>query len=478
MKMIIGGNRVDSRDGATIDVFNPMTLEVIDTVPSATKEDVNEAIICAQKGFEEWSAVPLYKRGAVLKRFAALMAEHQEELAKLLTQEVGKPINSARGEVGASVSKTEVYVEAANHLGGESYSVNNCAYVEDSLIATVREPLGIVVAVIPFNFPVNILVNKVIPALIMGNSVIIKAASVTPLASIRFTELILEAGVPANAVQILTGSGSSIGSWLVDDPRIAAVTLTGSTRVGVEISKAAAPHLHHVMLELGGNDATIVMPDADLDYAVSDCVANRSANSGQVCCCPKRFIVHNSIKPLFLEKLIAALKQKKVGDPMLETTDCGPLVSVNAAKQVEKQVAHTVEQGGKVLLGGHRYDESFFELTVIDTPKTADSARSMEIFGPVWTVIGYDDREEALAIANDSDYGLDAGVIGKDMKEMLWFLKRLQAGTCVAGACGRFCPPYSPFGGYKKSGLGREGAFHSLEEMSQIKSLVLKRCYQ
>lgn len=477
MKMIIGGQKVDSSDGKTIDVINPATMEVIDSIPAATKGDIDTAIKNAQAGFEEWSAYPLHKRAEILKVSVRKMYENIDELATLIQREQGKPIMHARGEVATSAERTNTLVQSAILLEGKSIAGDNFPATTGNMIVTVRQPLGVVVAVIPFNFPLAELIANVVPALIMGNSVIIKPSTQTPLSGIRLTELFLESGVPANTIQIVTGSGSQIGGWLTSNDRIAAATMTGSTAVGSEIGANAVKNIKHISLELGGNDPLVILEDADLDYAAAEAVAGRLANCGQMCVGTKRCIVPNNHKDAFAAKLIDILKTKKVGDPTREDVDCGPLVSLKAAEQVEEQIALTVKQGGKVLYGGKRLEAAFHELTVLEAPKSADAAQDLEIFGPVWTIIGYDSQEEALEIANNTIYGLSSGVIGKDMETMMYFAKNLKAGACVVNGNGKFVGPNSPFGGWKKSGIGRRDAVSSLEEMSQVKVIVLRNCW-
>lgn len=477
MKMLIGGKPADASDKGTIDVVNPATLKVIDTVPAATKEDIDRAVSCAVEGRDVWAGTPLYKRIDILKRFVELYKEHKQELIDALVAEVGKPVNQATGCVNGTVELIEEYIEQARCLCTDTLAVAPRADVAQNLTITVREPLGIVVSILPFNYPIDVITHEVIPALLMGNAVIAKPASETPFANLRYVELLLESGVPGNAVQAVTGSGSKVGKWLAEDPRIDVITMTGSTEVGAEIARNAAPHMHHLHLELGGNSPYIILEDADLEYAVAESVFGRTLNSGQVCSACKRFIVHNSIKKRYLELLIESLKSKKVGDPASTSTDCGPLVSVRAAKEVEAQIGRAVQQGGELLYGGKRFGESYIELTVIDTPPTADIARDEEIFGPVWTVIGFDTVDEAIAIANDSKYGLSSGVSGKDVRVLMQVAKAMQAGDCVINGSACYRSVDMPFGGFKKSGLGRAGGKFSLEEMSQLKTIIFKNCY-
>jgi succinate-semialdehyde dehydrogenase/glutarate-semialdehyde dehydrogenase len=478
MKMIIGGEHTESSDGRTIDVINPATGEVVDTMPLASKEDIDRALDNAKKGFSEWSAVPLYGRIDILKKFMDLCAEHIEEIARLLVAEMGKPISSARGEVMGAIGKTEAYLEGARLLKGETVAAENRHGTDGNLVITLHQPLGVVVGFIPFNFPIITMASKVIPALVMGNAVVAKPASDTPLSGVRFVELLLEAGVPGNAIQLVTGSGGEIGNLLAGDPRVDAVTLTGSTETGATVASIAARTIKRVSLELGGNDAVIILPDADLDSAVCEVVAGRIENSGQLCCSAKRCIVHNSVKDAFLKKLIAALKEVKVGDPTSEETDCGPLVSKKAAITLEEQVARNVGQGAKILFGGRRFREAFFEPTVLDANANCEAMHNMELFGPVWTVAGFDTTNEAIAAANDCDYGLNSAVIGRDINELMKCAKSLEAGTCVINGSSFFIGEDSPFGGRKRSGIGRESAQSCLEEMSELKTILFKRAFR
>lgn len=478
MKMYIGGKAVDASDRKTIDVRNPATMEIIDTVPAATEDDVERALQNAVEGYHQWSRVPLHKRIDAVKKFLEVYRAHKEELAVLMCREVGKTIASAWGCVNNCEFVIEEYIEQARSFGGETMGYENRPSNEGNLIVTVREPLGVIVGILPFNFPVDNIIHKAISAIIMGNSIIAKPASETPLADIRCTELMLESGIPGNVIQIVTGSGGTVGGKLCSDPRIAAINLTGSTGVGVEIAKLAASNLTKLIFELGGNSPYIILPDADMDHVVQECFNGRIAVAGQVCTACKRFIVHNTVKRQFIDKLTEALDTLKIGDPVDESVGLGPLVSAKAAKEVEAQINHTVAQGAKLLYGGKRFDETFIQPTILDVTPDMDVASDMEIFGPVFPIIGYDNLDEAIAIANNSIYGLTAGVSGKDMVSMLKVARSMQSGLSVIGGSSRFRSIDMPFGGYKMSGNTREGGHYTLEEMTQIKTLVFKNNYR
>jgi succinate-semialdehyde dehydrogenase/glutarate-semialdehyde dehydrogenase len=312
----------------------------------------------------------------------------------------------------------------------------------------------------------------------MGNSVIVKPSSDNPLTEVKLVELLLESGVPGNVVQVVTGSGAKVGRWLSSSSKINAITLTGSTVVGIDIYKNAAANLSRVFLELGGNGAFVVLDDANLELAVKEAKEGRTANAGQICSSPKRFIIHNSIKEAFTEQLISQLEGLKIGNPEDPDTDVGCLISEKAAITVEQQVEKTIEQGAKCIYGGKRFNKSFFQPTVLtDVTPDMDVAQDMEIFGPVFPIIGFDTIEEAIEIANNTQYGLMTGVITQNINRGLQVAEKLESGGVIINGSGRYRNPDMAYGGYKKSGIGREGISVTLEEMSQIKNYVLKNIF-
>ena len=307
MKMIIGG-KTDSKSGEVIDVINPATQEFIDTVPVATKEDIDACLEYAQKGKKEWAAKPTHERTSIIIKCADALAEHRDELADLLSRETGKTIIEAEAEVGQSAFTLRSYAEKANHIYGKVMPDMHPG-MEKDIVFTRREPLGVVVCIIPFNYPFVLLTLKLAPALATGNAVIVKPASDNPLAIIRYVEILLENGIPGNALQVVTGRGGTIGKWLVANPKINAVSLTGSTEVGIEIARESSQYLHRVFLELGGNDALIIFDDADLELAVNESIYGRISTTGQICCAPKRFIVQKGIKDKFVSGLVDRIKK-------------------------------------------------------------------------------------------------------------------------------------------------------------------------
>lgn len=474
MQMIIGGKGVDASNNEVIEVVNPATGQVIDTVPAATEEDVARAVSLAVPAQKAWNAVPLHERADIMMRFVALVEANKEKLARTLSDETGKTITEARGEIANIFIAFPGFVEQAKHLYGNVITSGNEKNQENHVQLTVREPIGVFACVIPFNFPCDLFDQKVAPTLLAGNAAIVKPSSDNPLTLCLLTGLLVEAGVTDGAIQILTGRGSTVGAWLCANPDVHGITLTGSTEVGIETYKAAAGHLAHIALELGGNDAFIVCADGDVDLAVEELIWGRMYNTGQVCCASKRFIVQNSIKDEFIQKAVARISQIKGGDPADEATEIGCLISEQAAIKIESQVDLTVQQGGRIVLGGTRNGAFYAPTVIADVPKTADVARDMEIFGPVVPVIGFETLEEAVEIANSSIFGLCGCVFSRDAKVAWNVARQLECGGVVINGASFFRSFEMPFGGYKYSGIGREGVMSTFDEVTQTKTIVLK----
>ena len=474
MKMLIGGQKRESLDGKVINIFNPANGELIDTVPDSSSKDLDLLLEHSLKGKKIWGGTPLHERSKILLNFIDKISLHIDELAELLCKETGKNIKEARLEVGLVPVIFRRFLEAANHMYGITLPDSQPGGEKD-VIFTRREALGTILCIIPFNFPASTYAYKVAPALATGNSVIVKPPSDNPLTLIRLTELLVECGVPGDALQIATGSGSVVGKYLVASPHIDGVSLTGSTAVGIETAKQAAANLHHVFLELGGNDAMIVYEDGDIGLAVQEATMARTTNCGQICIATKRFIVQNSIKDEFIKQLVAKLNSLKIGDPMDSSCDMGCLINADAALKVKEQVDHTLKQGAKCVLGGNIINKAFFEPTVLDNVSAdMDIARDMEVFGPVFPVIGFDTIEEAVEIHNASVYGLNGGIITRNTSKAMKTAYQLECGTVVLNGNGRYRHPDIAFGGYKMSGIGREGVSSTLEELTQVKTIVMK----
>lgn len=477
MKMIINGKAADASDNKVLNVINPATGEIIDTVPSATADDVNAAVAAAKAAQKIWAKVPVCEKAEIMFKFISLVEENKEDLARTLSDETGKPITEARGEIANIPISFKAFSEKAKHLYGEVVPAGLEAGQDKNLLFTQREPLGVVACIIPFNFPCDLFDQKVAPALLTGNAAIVKPSTDNPLTLCKLTKLMNDAGVTPGAMEIITGRGSVTGSALCGHPDVHLVTLTGSTAVGIETAVTCAKNLTHVALELGGNDAFIVLEDADVDLATDELLWGRMYNTGQVCCASKRFLVHRSRVEEFTKKAIEKISAIKLGMPADEDTRLGCLISEKAAIEVEAQVHKTVEQGGKILLGGER-NGAFYKPTVIgDVPKTADVAIDMEIFGPVVPIIAFDTVEEAIEIANRSIFGLCGCVFSENMKTAFKVANALECGGAVINGASFFRSFEMPFGGYKHSGIGTEGVMSTFDEMTRTKSVVLKNIY-
>ena len=474
MKSLIGREWRDSGDGKVIEVYNPATNELIDTVPSLTKEDVEQAIDYADAHQKEWEAKSVIERCAVLSKFAELVEQNKDELALLLSKETGKPIKEAYNEIANIQIGVPGYVEKVKHEYGDIIYRGTEAGQENTIQYTIQQPLGVVVAIIPFNFPSDIFINKVPPALLMGNAVILKPASVNPLTLTRYVELLVEAGVPAGIISVVHGSGSVVGKTLTSSKKVDMVSLTGSTAAGIDAAKNCAEHCAHSSLELGGNDAFILCADGDMDLAIEETVWGRLYNTGQVCCASKRFLIENSVKDEYIRRMVEKINSLKVGNPQDMGTDIGCLVSEEAAIEVERQVNETIAAGAKLVIGGKR-NGAFYEPTILDnvTPNMA-VAKDMEIFGPVISVIGFDDLEEAIKIANTSIYGLSGSIITKDISKAIKVSEKMECGGFVINGASFFRSFEQPFGGWKYSGIGNEGIMTTLKEMSRMKTVILK----
>ena len=455
--MFINGIPCDASDGMTIDVINPATGAVVDTVPAATKEDVDKAVACAKAAQKKWAAVPVSEKVEIMYRFLDIVDDNKEKLAQVLSQETGKPIVEARAEIGNIRIGFSGFCEKAKHLYGKTFPAGLEPGQDKHVLITKKEPIGVIACVIPFNFPCDLFDQKVAPTLLAGNAAIVKPSTDNPLTLCMLTEMLGEAGVLPGAVQIVTGRGSKTGTWLCENPDVHGITLTGSTEVGIETYQRGAAHLAHIALELGGNDAFIVLEDGDVDLSVEELIWGRMYNTGQVCCASKRFLVHKNRVAEFTEKAVARISQLKQGQPSDESTQVGCLISEAAAIKVKDQIDLTVRQGGKIVLGGER-EGAFITPTVIaGVPKTADVAIDMEIFGPVVPIIEFETVEEAIEIANGSKFGLCGCVFTSDMKTAVKVCNALECGGTIINGASFFRSFEMPFGGYKYSGVGTEG---------------------
>ena len=457
-----------------IEVTNPYDGTLVGTVPDATKEDVDKAVDIAAAAQKEWKKVSVYKRVELVKKFLQLVEQNREDLARTLSLESGKNITEVGMEMNNIFTAWNAFSEKIKHLYG-TVIPNGLEFGHDkNMVMTRREPIGVVACIIPFNFPCNLFNQKVAPALLAGNAAIVKPASSNPLTVCKLVDLLHQAGFPKGVVQVITGGGSTVGNYLCENEKINAISLTGSTQVGIDVAKTAAKTLKTVALELGGNDAFIVLEDADLELAVAEAVNARFFNAGQICCAPKRFLIHKSLYKPFIEMCVERISKFKYGNPLDKETKVGTVISEKAAKAVEAQISRTEEQGGEVVLGGKRTGAFVEPTVIINVPFEADIMHDMEVFGPVMPITSFDTDEEALQLANDSMYGLGASVFTKDMKKAMYFTNEFEAGSVVINGSSYFRSFEMPFGGYKYSGVGTEGVFSTFDELTTTKCIVLK----
>ncbi|HET7677323.1 MAG TPA: aldehyde dehydrogenase family protein [Candidatus Limnocylindrales bacterium] len=476
VKMIIGGEQVDALDGQTFEVGNPATGEVIARVPLGGKADVDRAVEAAQKafddpkGFSSWSAS---KRGRTLQKFAGLVKTHMEELAQLETANVGKPIRSSRDEAVGVWLTLEYYAGAANKVFGETIPVS-----KPGLDFTLREPIGVVGLIVPWNFPMNMASWKLAPALAAGNTCILKPASWTPLTAIRLGELALEAGFPPGVVNVITGPGGSAGAAIAAHPGIGKVAFTGETTTGQEIMRLAASNVKKVSLELGGKSPNIVFADADLERFARESPYSVFDNAGQDCCARSRILVERSVHDKVVELFAEATANVKLGDPTDEATEVGSLVHERHRERVMDYIAAGREEGARLVAGGSAPEGDGFEKGAFLQPTIFDACRpdmrivAEEVFGPVVAVIPFDTEEEALRLANATPYGLSGSIWTRDIGRALRMAKGVHSGVLSVNS-NSSVHTEAPFGGYKMSGIGRELGMHALDLYTEVKNVYV-----
>jgi acyl-CoA reductase-like NAD-dependent aldehyde dehydrogenase len=472
MKMLIDSQWLEASDGKWLEIRNPGTGDVIDRVPVATLQDAETALQAAQAGKESMARLPAHKRSAILFRIAEAMEANKPALSELLARENGKPIPQTREEIGAAIRIFRGFAEEAKRILGRVVPMDAVPGQERHFAVTIRQPLGVVAAIVPFNYPVELYAHKAAPALAAGNAVIAKPPSDCPLTLLQLAALMEEAGLPRAAHQVITGPGAAIGDFLARSPGIRMVTVTGSTEVGIKISQLASQHLKRVHLELGGNDATIVCADADLEKAADAVVLGRLARgNGQICCAVKRIFVDASVYDRFADILTDKAKALKVGDQLEEDTDVGPLINEDAAEKVEAVINEAIEAGATLRAGGHRHN-AFIEPTVLtDVPLQVDLFYQ-ETFGPVAPLVPFQNLDEAVRMANDSPYGLQAAVFTQDISRAFDIAYRLEAGGIIVNWSSAIRVESLPFGGIKMSGHGREGLHDTLDEMTEQKIIL------
>ncbi len=468
----INGKNISGKSGKVTRVINPYNGEAVAEVSIASKEDVEAAIETALLTFKSTIRhMPSHKVSEILYKASKLINELSEEFARTISLEAGKPIRECRGEVSRAVQVFRLAAEEANRIGGEVVPTDAVAGSESRLGFVVREPLGVIAAISPFNFPLNLVVHKVAPALAARNTVVLKPATKTPLSSLKLARVLHEAGLPAGALNVVIGSGSEIGDILVQDERVKMITFTGSVPVGKEIKQKSG--LKKVTLELGANSPNIVCADADIDSAAKALIPASFAYAGQVCISAQRILVHKDIEERFRTTFINLVKNLKIGDPLEETTDMGPMISEADVKRTQEWVDEAKSQGAKVLIGGTGEGNVFYP-TVLSDVKPSMKVVCQEVFAPVVSIIPFKTNEEAVELANDSTFGLQAGIFTRDINTAFHLANGLEIGGVWINDSSIYRQQNAPYGGVKMSGMGREGVKYAVEEMTELKFIGIK----
>ena len=467
MKMHAGGKWIDKDD--KIDVVNPFDGSVVDTVPRGGAEDVDAAIATAERGARIMADMPAYDRYRILHKAAEIMTERLEDLGRTITLEEGKVIAEGMGEAARAQETIELSAEEAKRLTGETLGLDGASNGGGKFGLTLRVPCGVVAAISPFNFPLNLVCHKLGPALAAGNAVVIKPATDTPLSALKLTEIMLEAGVPPEAIQCVTGPGGEIGDAISSDPRVRKITFTGSREVGEHICRTAG--LKKVTMELGSNAPLIVMPDADLDKVADATTATGFANAGQVCISAQRILVNGDVYGDFLDALKPRVEALATGNPLEGSVNMGPMIRESDATRVEEWVQEAVGSGATLVTGGDRVGTMHAPTILADVHPDMKVSRE-EIFGPAVAVSRFDDIDSAIAMANDTRYGLSAGVFTQNIDWALTFARKVHSGNIQINWGPQWRADLMPYGGLKDSGMGKEGPKYAVEEMTELKMVV------
>jgi aldehyde dehydrogenase (NAD+) len=473
-QLFINNEWCPASSGQSMEVINPATEDVIATVASADASDVDAAVAAARAALAgPWGRMSARERGRFVSRLADRLLERADDVARLETLHNGKPIFESRQiEIPAAAECLEYYAGWADKVMGETIPVKGNYFTY-----TLREPLGVVAAIVPWNFPLLLAAWKIAPALACGNTVIVKPASQTPLTALALAEIAVDVGLPPGVLNVITGPGSTVGQSIVEHPGIDKIAFTGDTSTGKAIMRSAADTLKRITLELGGKSPNIVLPDADLDAALRGATTGIFYGKGEVCAAGSRLLVDRSIKSEFMDKLAARARKMVAGDPLDPKTRYGALASRKQLETVERYVAAGTREGASLVAGGQRTDIGtgkgyFYQPTVFDNVTSAMTIAREEIFGPVLAVIDFADLDEAIARANDTPYGLAAAVWTRDIKKAHYVARRLQAGTVWVNTYNVY-DTAAPFGGYKASGFGREMSSHAIDHYTQVKTVFV-----
>jgi len=464
----INGEWLDADSGQTIKVTNPATGEVIGTVPKMGTAETRRAIEAADKALPAWRALTAKERSAKLRRWFELMIENQDDLARLMTTEQGKPLAEAKGEIAYAASFIEWFAEEAKRVYGDTIP----GHQPDKRLIVIKQPIGVTAAITPWNFPAAMITRKAGPALAAGCTMVLKPASQTPYSALALVELANRAGIPAGVLSVVTGSAGEVGGELTGNALVRKLSFTGSTEIGRQLMQECAKDIKKVSLELGGNAPFIVFDDADLDKAVEGAIISKYRNNGQTCVCANRIYVQDGVYDAFAEKLKAAVAKLKIGNGLEDGTTTGPLIDGKAVAKVQEHIEDAVSKGAKVLSGGKLIEGNFFEPTIlVDVPKTAAVAKE-ETFGPLAPLFRFKDEAEVIAMSNDTEFGLASYFYARDMSRVFRVAEALEYGM-VGINTGLISNEVAPFGGIKASGLGREGSKYGIEDYLEIKYLCI-----
>ena len=469
---LINGQWIASESNQFIDIYSPIDQRLLGSVPAMTIEEVDRAILAAKDAQKKWKLRTVNERAEILYRAADLLNEHIEELAQLLMLEIGKDMKSARSEISRTADFIRFTADSGKNLSGESIPGDSFPGFKNNKVSVVkREPLGVVLAISPFNYPVNLAASKIAPALVIGNSVVLKPATQGSLSGLYLARIFQLAGVPEGVLNTVTGKGSQIGDYITTHKEIDFINFTGSTEIGRRISKIT--EMVPLLMELGGKDAAIVLEDADLEMAASQIVAGAYSYSGQRCTAVKRIIVMESVADTLVEKLKAKIQELKVGNPLEEESlDVVPLISTKAADFDCELIEDAKVKGAKLITGGKR-TENLIEPTLFDYVTTEMRLAWEEPFGPVVPVIRVKTKEEAVEIANASEYGLQSSVFTQNINDAFYIADQLEVGTVQVNNKTERGPDHFPFLGVKSSGMGTQGIRYSIESMSRPKATII-----
>jgi len=468
-KLLIDGQWVNG--GPALEVKNKYNGQIVGVLPTARREDLDAAIDAAERAEDSMANMPAYKRAEILLRTAALIRERADDLAKTIAAEAGKALKFARAEVDRAQSTFTIAAEEAKRLHGETIPLDAVPAGEGYFGFWTRRPVGVIAAISPFNFPLNLVAHKVAPALAAGNTLVLKPASTTPLAALKLCQILQEAGLPPGAINLVVGSGGTVGEWLITDPRVDKITFTGSPEIGRHILSVAG--IKKVTLELGNASPVIVAPDADLDFVARRCALGAFYNSGQVCISVQRIYSQKQVFEPFTEKFLAASEAMIVGDPLDERVDVGPMIDTKEIDRIDSWVKEAETGGAKILTGGRRVGSIYYP-TVLTNVDAQMKVIAEEVFAPVASVISCDDFEESLRQANDSKFGLQVGVFTKDIDRVFKAVRRLNFGGVIINDTPSFRADHMPYGGNRQSGLGREGVKFAMEDMTNIQMVAIR----